>query len=45
MHDRMKKLLNNLETDSVNNISINDLLQEEKNNLVENIKQLFKEKF
>ena len=45
MHDRIKKLLNNLETDSVNNININDLLQKEKNNLVENIKQLFKEKF
>ena len=43
MHERIKMLLNKLKTDE--EAYKNTLLSEEKNNLVENIKQLFKEKF
>ena len=43
MHDRIKMLMNKLTTDK--QIDVNSLLLEEKNLLVENIKQLFKEKF
>jgi len=43
MHERIKMLLDKLNNDT--NIDVNSLLLEEKNILVENIKQLFKEKF
>jgi hypothetical protein len=43
MHERIKMLLDKLNNDT--KIDVNSLLLEEKNILVENIKQLFKEKF
>ena len=43
MHERINMLLNKLDTNK--QIDVNSLLLEEKNYLVENIKQLFNEKF
>jgi hypothetical protein len=42
MHEKIKILLNKLDSGKQD---VNSLLLEEKNNLVENIKQLFKERF